>query len=85
MWQAGYPVLTTLVFFPLAACLAVVFLRREKTIRMFTLIVTLAEVALSLPLLGFDAADSGFQFVERVPWVKTWVWPTILEWTASAW
>jgi NADH-quinone oxidoreductase subunit M len=72
MWQAGYPVLTALVFFPLAACLAVVFLRREQTIRMFTLTVTLAEVALSLPLLGFDAAGSGFQFVERVPWVKTW-------------
>jgi NADH-quinone oxidoreductase subunit M len=72
MRQFGHPVLTVLVFFPLAACLAVVFLRREKTIRIFTLIVALAETALSLPLLGFDPADSGFQFVERVPWVKTW-------------
>jgi NADH-quinone oxidoreductase subunit M len=72
MRQLGYPVLTALIFFPLAACLAVMFVRREKTIRVFTLIVALAEAALSLPLLGFDAAHSGFQFVERVPWVKTW-------------
>jgi NADH-quinone oxidoreductase subunit M len=72
MWEAHYPVLTALVFFPLAACLALVFLRREKTIRVFTLVVALAETALSLPLLGFTAADSGFQFVERVAWVKTW-------------
>jgi NADH-quinone oxidoreductase subunit M len=72
MGQADFPVLTALVFFPLAACLPVVFLRREKTIRKFTLSVALAEVALSLPLLGFDATDSGFQFVEHVAWVKTW-------------
>jgi len=72
MWQVRYPVLTALVFFPLAACLAMVFLRREKTIRVFTLIVALAETALSLPLLGFDATESGFQFVERLPWVKPW-------------
>ena len=72
MWPLGYPVLTVLVFFPLAACLAVVFVRREQTIRVFTLIVALAETALSLPLLGFDTAHTGFQFVERVPWVKTW-------------
>ena len=72
MWPLGYPVLTVLVFFPLAACLAVVFVRREQTIRVFTLIVALAETALGLPLLGFDTAHTGFQFVERVPWVKTW-------------
>ncbi len=59
MGQADYPVLTALVFFPLAACVPVVFLRREKTIRKFTLSVTLVEVALSLPLLGFEAADRG--------------------------
>jgi NADH-quinone oxidoreductase subunit M len=72
MRQLDYPVLTALVFFPLTACLTVVFLHREKTIRVFTLIVALAETVLSLPLLGFDAADSGFQFVERLSWVKTW-------------
>jgi NADH-quinone oxidoreductase subunit M len=72
MWQARYPVLSVLVFLPLAASLPVVLLRRDKTIRVFTLIVALAETALSLSLLGFDPADRGFQFIERVPWVKTW-------------
>ncbi len=72
MWQARYPVLTALIFLPLAACLPVVLLRRDRAIRVFTLIVALAETALALSLLGFDPAVRGFQFIECVPWVKTW-------------
>jgi NADH-quinone oxidoreductase subunit M len=72
MTQPAYPVLTVLIFLPLAASLGVVLLRNEKAIRFFTLGVLLLELVLALPLLNFDLSLSGFQFVQKVPWVKTW-------------
>jgi len=68
----AWPVLTLLVFFPLAACLGLVFLRQEDSIRKVSLAAALVEVALALPLFRFDLTYRGFQFVELRPWVQEW-------------
>ena len=72
MLDTHYPILSLLIFFPLAACLALVLLRDDRKIRVFTLAVTLFELMLALPLLGFDIGASGFQFVEHRDWVRSW-------------
>ncbi len=72
MVHASFPVLTVLIFFPLAACLGVVLLRSDNAVRWFSLAASLIELGLGFPLLRFDMTQSAFQFVERVPWIKTW-------------
>ncbi len=73
MVDASFPVLSVLIFFPLAACLVLVFLRGDKAVRVFSLAVTIVEVMLALPLVtGFSMSLGGFQFVEHVPWIKDW-------------
>ena len=66
-----FPVLSCLIFFPAAAAVMLCLLRDEKTIRLVTLVVSLAELLLALPLLGFVPA-AGFQFIENVTWVAHW-------------
>ena len=64
--------LTALIFFPLAGALLLFFLpkRNLRLIRNVTLLVTLAEFLLSLPLVfWFDDAAKGMQFVQKVPWI----------------
>ncbi len=64
--------LTALIFFPLAGALLLFFLPRENhgLIRNTTLLVTLVEFLLSLPLaIGFDGASAAMQFVSRAPWI----------------
>ncbi len=73
MIDAGYPVLTSLIAFPLVAAALLPIFRSEVMIRWFTLVVGLCEMALALPLLTeFDLSAAGFQFVELVPWVPKW-------------
>lgn len=72
MIETGFPVLSALIFFPLLAAVALFFLRGEQTIRVFTLAVGFVEMALALPLLGFDLTTAAFQFVELTPWVEAW-------------
>ncbi|MBI4799754.1 MAG: NADH-quinone oxidoreductase subunit M [Desulfarculus sp.] len=72
MSQSTWPILSFLIFFPVAGCLVLPFLKEEKTIRLFTLVVGLVEAALCLPLFNFDMTQQGYQFVERAEWVKDW-------------
>ena len=72
MVHTGYPVLSFLIFFPLAACLVLVFLPKDRAVRIFTLSATLIELLLAAPLLWFDRGTSGFQFIEHLNWVRTW-------------
>lgn len=67
-----YPVLTTLIFFPLAASLLLAFFKTEKMIRWYTLVVGFGEMLLAAPLLKFEIGSSSMQFVERVAWVPQW-------------
>jgi NADH-quinone oxidoreductase subunit M len=72
MLDSGFPVLTAIIFFPLLACVCLFFFERPQWVRVFTLVVSLVEVYLTLPLLKFAFGTASFQFVERVPWLPAW-------------
>ncbi len=66
------PILSILTYFPLAACFILPFLRNEKSVRVFTLLVGIAEVFLALPLFRFSMTTPDYQFVEKVAWMPQW-------------
>ncbi len=68
---SAIPVLTILVFLPVAASVLLCFLKDEETIRKVTLGASLLELVAAIPLLSFNP-EAGFQFVERAAWVKAW-------------
>jgi NADH-quinone oxidoreductase subunit M len=72
MLNTGFPVLSALILFPLVAAVVLFFLRGEQTIKVFTLVVSLIECILVLPLLGFDTTTADFQFVEKFTWIEAW-------------
>lgn len=72
MTQSTLPVLSTLIFFPLSASLALLAVKNEELIRKLTLLAGVLELILALPLFGFDLSSGGFQYVELVPWVPQW-------------
>ena len=72
MTASSFPVLSALIFFPLAASLALLMVKGEEAVRRLTLAAGLAEIALALPLASFDLASGGFQFVEKASWVPQW-------------
>jgi NADH-quinone oxidoreductase subunit M len=57
--MSDWPILTLLVFFPVAACLVLPFIRGDRVVRAFSLVVGLVELLLALPLLRFDLSVSG--------------------------
>jgi NADH-quinone oxidoreductase subunit M len=66
------PILSILTYFPLAACFVLPFLKNEKTVRVFSLLVGIAEVFLALPLFRFSLTTPGYQFVEKIAWMPQW-------------
>ncbi len=73
MLNTGFPLLSTLIFFPLLAAVILFFLRSDTTVRVFTLVVSIIECALTLPLVvGFDTTTAQFQMVEKASWIDTW-------------
>ncbi len=63
--------LTSILFFPVLAALAILFFPKEqlRLIRWTALIASLVPFVLSLMLWGrFDASAAGFQSVEQYPW-----------------
>jgi NADH-quinone oxidoreductase subunit M len=69
---SNFPVLTTLIFFPLAACAVLPFLKGDRIIRIFSLCIGLIEILLALPLFRFDLSTNGYQFQEKLAWVPQW-------------
>jgi NADH-quinone oxidoreductase subunit M len=72
MSQTDFPLLTWVTFFPLLGAAILLLLNKEKkeTIRWVTLIVTLLEFAVSLPLFfQFRLETPAMQFVEKAPWI----------------
>ena len=67
----AFPVLTSLIFFPLLAAAGVCFIRDDGAVRKFTLVASLVEIVLALPLISFQFSGD-FQFVERLSWVPQW-------------
>lgn len=72
MMAIDFPLITVLILFPLLGCVGFFFIRNPQVIRGYALGVSLAELALGLPLVMFRLDTSGFQFVERIPWVPQW-------------
>jgi len=71
--QKGFPLLSFLIFFPLAASLVLLFFTGEKFARRWTLGVTILEAAFSLLLItGFDKTTVKFQFAEAHIWIPQW-------------
>ncbi len=70
--EAGVPLLSGLVWLPIAGGVAVLALgeRRRSLARITALAVALATFVLSLPLWAqFDTTTPAMQFVERAPWI----------------
>ena len=70
MSQHG-PLLSALVFLPLAGAALLPALRGDRAPRVWALLVTLVTAALSVPLYThFDAATARYQFVEDASWIS---------------
>ena len=70
--MTSYPVLTVTTFLPLLGAVVILVLG-NRLARWIALATTLATVAVSTPLyLGFDKTSPGLQFVESVPWIRSW-------------
>jgi NADH-quinone oxidoreductase subunit M len=70
--QIGFPILTLLVFLPVAGAVSLWMRKDPASARVEALAVSLAELALALLLLpSFGAGVPAMQFVERVPWIAT--------------
>jgi NADH-quinone oxidoreductase subunit M len=66
--------LSLVIWLPVAGGLVSLLLgdTRASAVRWFALIVSLATLALCIPLYtGFDHSTAAFQFVERLPWIPT--------------
>jgi NADH-quinone oxidoreductase subunit M len=71
----GFPILTAVTFFPLAGAILLFFVpkAKEEFIKWMTLVISLVEFVISLPLfIYFNEGMAGMQFVERIPWIPEW-------------
>jgi len=73
MNQAGFPLLSIVIFWPLlGGLLALPLGRSRRTVRAWALAVALVELALAALLWAwFDYGRGGMQFVDRAPWIPT--------------
>lgn len=75
MQQIGYPILSTLIFLPIAGALLIFLINREKElmIKWSALLVSLIAFILSIPLFSnFDKTTANMQFTETYNWVPAW-------------
>jgi NADH-quinone oxidoreductase subunit M len=69
----GVPILSLLIFFPLAGAIVLLFIKKEKlgALRTVAFLFALVEFIISLPLFFvFDTSTAAMQFVENYAWVK---------------
>ncbi len=68
--KEGIPLLSFLIFFPLAGAVVLLFFNGEKFARYWTLAITLITAAFSISLItGFDTTTAKFQFAEVHNWI----------------
>ncbi len=71
---AHIPILSIIIFFPMVGVLFLLLIDRENesVIKGTALVFSVIEFILSLPLMAyFNSHTANFQFVEKVPWVKS--------------
>lgn len=71
----SYPILSTLIFFPVFASLLIVLISRKEQeyIKLAALVTAIVEFILSIPLyISFDKNSSKMQFVEEYLWIPQW-------------
>jgi NADH-quinone oxidoreductase subunit M len=71
----GFPILSTLIFLPVAGAALLLLIPRsqEGLIRVFTLVLSVIIFVISLPLFTkFDKTTHVMQFVERHQWIPAW-------------
>ena len=77
MNQLHFPILSIIIFFPLLSAFLLVLVRdkdgaNDELLRRIALVASVIEFLISLVLLvRFDATTPSMQFVELVPWVKS--------------
>jgi NADH-quinone oxidoreductase subunit M len=68
----GFPLLSTIVFLPLAGALVLLFLPGENVQRIWAMAVTSVNAVISLPLYSrFDLTTAKYQFGEHVSWIPS--------------
>jgi NADH-quinone oxidoreductase subunit M len=75
MSQLSFPILSTLIYVPLLGAVVLLFVGRkhELFIKVFTLVFSIVEFVLSLPLFFlFDEQAKGMQFMEKAAWFPEW-------------
>jgi len=69
----GYPILSLLVFLPLAGVIPLLILKNDEAAKYWTLVVTLVIAVVSLPLyFKFDKTTALYQFGEHRAWIPMW-------------
>ncbi|BBA33424.1 proton-translocating NADH-quinone oxidoreductase, chain M [Methylocaldum marinum] len=72
MTTVDFPILTVLIVLPLATAGLLLFLPNPASARRFALVASLAELLLSLILLGlFDFGSAKLQLIERAVWIPS--------------
>lgn len=70
----GFPVLSAIILTPLIAVIILLFIndKRIGLVRAVAVLATAIDLALSLYLLyAYDRAKGGYQFIEKIDWVKS--------------
>jgi NADH-quinone oxidoreductase subunit M len=71
----GFPILSTIILLPIAGAILVMFLpsRRPELVLPVAIAGSLVTLgAAGWLLVGFEAGEAGFQFVEQVSWYSDW-------------
>jgi NADH-quinone oxidoreductase subunit M len=69
----GYPILSLLVFLPLAGVIPLLILKNDEAAKYWTLVITLVIAVVSLPLyFKFDKTTALYQFGEHRAWIPMW-------------
>ncbi len=69
----AYPVLTLTTFLPIIGTAALMFIKRDESAKIYSLILTLVVFIISLPLyFNFQPGLQGFQFVEQHAWIPAY-------------
>jgi NADH-quinone oxidoreductase subunit M len=69
----GYPILSLLVFLPLAGVIPLLLLKNDEAAKYWTLVISLVIAVVSLPLyFKFDKTTALYQFGEHHAWIPMW-------------